>query len=109
VKQIKATTLSARYVFISPPSPALSTLESRLRGRGTEKEESIQKRLLQAQNELSYAETPGVHDLIVVNDDLEKAYTELESFIFKKREEVEGEVSKLAAADGEKASASVQD
>ncbi len=44
-----------------------------------------------------------------MNDDLEKAYTDLESFIFKKREEGEGEVNKFAAADREKASASVQD
>jgi len=82
VKQIKQTDLSARYVFISPPSPAMPTLESRLRGRGTEKEESIQKRLQQAHNEIEYSKTPGVHDLIIVNDDLETAYKELESFIY---------------------------
>lgn len=102
VKQIKLTDLSARYVFISPPSPALSTLESRLRGRGTEKEESIQKRLLQAKNELEYSKTPGVHDLIIVNDDLETAYKELESFIFKRTQEQD-------AKDGEMAAVSVQD
>lgn len=94
VKQIKTSHLSARYVFISPPSPAMSTLESRLRGRGTEKEESIQKRLQQAKNELEYAETPGVHDIVIVNDDLEKAYTELEEFIFK------GETKGEGAKDG---------
>ena len=64
----------------------MATLESRLRGRGTEKEESIQKRLEQAKLELDYSKTPGVHDLIIVNDDLEKAYKELEAFIFKTQE-----------------------
>ncbi|EHK97999.1 putative Guanylate kinase [Glarea lozoyensis 74030] len=59
VKQIHASPLSARYIFISPPSPALETLEKRLRGRGTEKEESIQKRLAQAKNEIEYSKTEG--------------------------------------------------
>jgi guanylate kinase len=83
VKQIKNSHIEARYVFIAPPS--MPVLEQRLRGRGTEKEESIQKRLAQAKNELDYSKTDGVHDLIIVNDDLEKAYTELEEFVFKKR------------------------
>lgn len=80
VKQVKNSSIDARYVFVKPPS--VEELEKRLRGRGTEKEESIQKRLTQAQNELAYAET-GVHDIIIVNDDLEKAYKELVDFVYK--------------------------
>lgn len=72
-------------------------LEKRLRGRGTEKEESIQKRLAQAQLELEYSETPGVHDLIIVNDDLEKAYTELEQFVFQKRTQEQGTKDEASA------------
>lgn len=72
--------MDARFVFIAPPS--YEALESRLRGRGTEKEESIQKRLQQAKNEIEYSKTEGAHDLIIVNDDLDKAYEELEAFIF---------------------------
>lgn len=56
-------------------------LEQRLRGRGTETEESLQKRLTQAQNELEYAKLPEAHDRIVVNDDLEKAYVELRDWV----------------------------
>lgn len=81
VKQIKQANIDARYIFISPPS--LEILESRLRGRGTEQEASIQKRLAQAKNELEYSQTPGVHDVILVNDDLDKAYTEFEKFVYK--------------------------
>ncbi|KAH9223788.1 P-loop containing nucleoside triphosphate hydrolase protein [Leptodontidium sp. 2 PMI_412] len=81
VKQIKTSHLSARYIFIAPPS--MEILESRLRNRGTEKEESIQKRLAQAKNELDYSKVEGVHDLIIVNDDLEEAYKKLEEFVFK--------------------------
>jgi len=80
VKQIQASGFPARYVFIAPPSEA--ELEKRLRGRGTEKEDSIQKRLNQAKVELEYAKVPGVHDRVIVNNDLETAYKELEEFIF---------------------------
>jgi hypothetical protein len=66
VKQIQASGFPARYVFIAPPSEEV--LEKRLRGRGTEKEESIQKRLTQAKVELEYAKVPGIHDRIIVND-----------------------------------------
>ncbi|CAK7219609.1 guanylate kinase [Sporothrix bragantina] len=86
VKQIqeqraRGSNLDARYVFIAPPS--VEILEQRLRGRGTEKEESVQQRLAQALVELEYSKTPGVHDKIIVNDDLEKAYKELEAFIYE--------------------------
>ncbi|KAK4454161.1 P-loop containing nucleoside triphosphate hydrolase protein [Podospora aff. communis PSN243] len=80
VKQIKATGFPARYVFIAPPSEEV--LEKRLRGRGTDKEESILKRLAQAKLELEFAKTPGVHDKIIVNNDLEEAYKELVDFVY---------------------------
>jgi hypothetical protein len=66
VKQIRASGFPARYVFIAPPSE--EELEKRLRGRGTEKEESILKRLNQAKVELEYSKVPGIHDRIIVND-----------------------------------------
>ncbi|KAA8571458.1 hypothetical protein EYC84_001458 [Monilinia fructicola] len=106
VKQIRALQppFAARYVFISPPSTAelspFQVLEKRLRGRGTEKEESIQKRLAQAKLELEYSKTEGVHDKIIVNDDLDVAYKELEDFIFGKGGE---------AADASEAGVSVRD
>ncbi|KAH8821195.1 guanylate kinase [Xylogone sp. PMI_703] len=83
VKQIKKSGIEARFVFIAPPS--MEELEKRLRGRGTEKEESIQKRLAQAKNEIEYSKTPGAHDLIIVNDSLPEAYKKLKEFIFAKR------------------------
>jgi len=65
----------------------MTILESRLRGRGTEKEESIQKRLEQAKKEIEFSRTePCPHDLIVVNNDLETAYKELEGWIFGNKE-----------------------
>ncbi|GAB0138728.1 hypothetical protein EsDP_00006953 [Epichloe bromicola] len=81
VKQIKQSSIAARYIFIAPPS--VDALEARLRGRGTEDEASIQKRLTQAHKELEYSKTPGIHDKIIVNDDLDAAYKELEEYIYK--------------------------
>lgn len=48
------------YLFISPPS--LSALRDRLRGRGTESEASVAKRLAMALKEIDYAKEDA-HDL----------------------------------------------
>mgnify|MGYP000973331561 CR=1 FL=1 len=76
---MKRTDLNARFLFLAPPS--LEELERRLRGRGTESEESLKKRLAQAKIELEYSKQPGAHDKIVVNDDLDKAYREMRDWI----------------------------
>ncbi|KAI1632438.1 guanylate kinase [Biscogniauxia mediterranea] len=81
VKQIKQSAIDARFVFVKPPS--FEELERRLRGRGTESEEAVAKRLAQARLELDYADTPGVHDVVIVNDDLDAAYRQLEEFVYK--------------------------
>ncbi|KAI1496166.1 guanylate kinase [Biscogniauxia marginata] len=81
VKQIKQSAIDARFVFVKPPS--FEELERRLRGRGTESEEAVAKRLARARDELEYADTPGVHDIIIVNDDLDAAYRQLEEFVYK--------------------------
>jgi guanylate kinase len=82
VKQMQANhSIDARYIFIKPPS--FETLERQLRNRSTENKEDIQKRLAKAKVELEYADTLGVHDKIIVNDNLEKAYKELEEFVYR--------------------------
>jgi guanylate kinase len=79
VKNVKKTpSLNARFLFIEPPS--MDELARRLRARNTDSEEAILKRLETAEKELEYAKT-GAHDRIVVNDNLDKAYTELEEFV----------------------------
>ncbi|KAI0091768.1 guanylate kinase [Irpex rosettiformis] len=71
VRQVKNTNLNPVYLFISPPS--LAALRSRLQGRGTETEASATKRLAIALKEIEYAKE-GAHDLVIVNDDIDRAY-----------------------------------
>lgn len=82
VKLVKKSTISATYLFLSPPS--VETLRERLTGRGTETEESISKRIAAASAEMDYAAT-GAHDRIIVNDELEKAYQEFKQFILEEQ------------------------
>jgi guanylate kinase len=58
-------------IFIMPPS--VEELENRLRNRSTETEESINKRIQKAKEEISFA---PYFDKIIINDDLEKAINE---------------------------------
>jgi guanylate kinase len=84
VKQIKLnSSLDARNVFIKPPS--LETLEARLRSRGAEKYTEVQKGLKRPEIELEYANMPAVHYKIIVNNDLEKAFEQLDEFLYLKR------------------------
>lgn len=52
----------------------MSALRSRLQRRGTESESAVQKRLAAALREVQYAKEPHVHDSVIVNDDLDRAY-----------------------------------
>ncbi len=63
---------TAVTIFLSTPSPA--EFERRLRARGTESEEVIQRRLATAENELQLANR---YKYVVVNDQLETAVSEI--------------------------------
>jgi len=63
-------------IFIAPPS--LKELERRLRGRETDEEKVIQKRLENAKGEMEYA-SEYAHQ--IVNDDLEQAFADLKATI----------------------------
>ena len=79
--QVKKQMPEAVLIFICPPS--YETLENRLRGRHTEDEETIQKRLEQVKVELERAEK---FDYKIVNDNLEDAINELSRVIFGEME-----------------------
>lgn len=66
----------AMALFILPPD--LGTLEARLRGRNTDSEESLRKRIEKAEFEISFADR---FDMRVVNDNLDHAVAEVERAI----------------------------
>ena len=71
-------------IFVLPPS--FEELERRLRGRGTETEEKVLKRLETARSELEHA---GKYQYQIVNGgDLEAAYQELRSVYLKETQQV---------------------
>jgi len=80
---VKTTDLNPVYVFISPPS--MAALRARLRGRGSDTESVIQKRLAMCLQEIEYAKEPNVHDIVIINDDLDKAYESLKRIAMGER------------------------
>ncbi|EKX52984.1 hypothetical protein GUITHDRAFT_101434 [Guillardia theta CCMP2712] len=76
---VRRAKLDGVFVFIAPPS--MEDLESRLRGRGTETEEKILKRLEGAKAEMEAKDEPGLFDHQVVNDNLDNAYQKLKEII----------------------------
>ncbi len=66
----------AMAIFVNPPS--LEVLEQRLRGRGTDSEEKLKERVAKARKEL---DTAPQFDVILTNDDLEKAFLEAERLV----------------------------
>jgi len=79
--QIKDKDIGAVLIFISPPDS--KTLLSRLRRRGRESEEEIEKRYYEAQRELA---TMVEYNYVVVNDDLDRAVTEIKEIIKKEED-----------------------
>lgn len=66
----------ALAIFVMPPS--IEELEKRLRSRGTESEESIQKRLDRSAKELDESYK---FDVTIVNDDLDRAVAETKAVV----------------------------
>lgn len=66
--QVREMIPQAKLIFIEPPS--LEVLEARLRGRGTEAEDEVIRRMKTAEVELS---RKMEYDVQLVNDDLDQA------------------------------------
>ena len=86
-KTAKGLTAAPRFLFLSPPGDdPFAVLEKRLRGRGTETEESLGRRLTQAKFELKFRDVPHFFDKVIVNDDLNTAYVDFKTFATKQDE-----------------------
>jgi guanylate kinase len=75
-RQVRRSFPQGFQVFIEPPS--LQELERRIRGRGTDDDSAIERRLRRAREELAAAPE---FDAVVVNADLETAIGELEALL----------------------------
>tara|TARA_B100000131_G_C18045013_1_gene584039 strand:+ start:699 stop:1256 length:558 start_codon:yes stop_codon:yes gene_type:complete len=75
-RQIRKTFPEGFQLFISPPD--FQELEKRIRGRATDSEEAIKKRLIRASDELK---AKNEFDAVVVNDDIELALLKIEKLL----------------------------
>ncbi|MCT4584877.1 MAG: guanylate kinase [Peptostreptococcaceae bacterium] len=81
--QVKEKYPKGVFVFILPPT--LKELENRIRNRGTESKEDMEKRLGCAQDEILQVEK---YDYFIVNDDLVEATKKLNAIILAEQNSV---------------------
>jgi guanylate kinase len=75
-RQVRQSFPSGFQIFIKPPS--FEELERRIRGRGTDSDEAISRRLERARVELA---AEAEFDAVLVNDDLDHALAQLEQLM----------------------------
>jgi len=73
-RQVRKAFPDAVSIFILPPPPVLEELERRLRGRGQDTEEAIQRRLRDAREEISHV---AEFDYVIINKEFEEARRDL--------------------------------
>lgn len=93
--QVRAAYAEAVTLFILPPS--LSAIAARLRARGQDDEEVIQRRILEAELQLAQAH---LYDYLVFNDDLEGGHRQLQAVLMAELLRRERRGSWIAAAKG---------
>jgi guanylate kinase len=71
-QQVRALMPGAVSIFIAPPS--IPELERRLRARGQDSEEVIQRRVAAALGEMRHVDE---FDFVIINNDLQEALTDL--------------------------------
>jgi len=90
--QVRSAMPECVSVFILPPSR--EELERRLRGRGTDAEDVIQRRLRDASTDMGHWDE---FDYVVVNDDFEQALGELQQIVAGRGEPMSSARPELAA------------
>jgi guanylate kinase len=76
--QVRRAFPDAVSVFILPPPPILAELDRRLRGRGQDSEEAIQRRLRAAREEIGHV---AEFDYVIINKDFEEARRDLAALV----------------------------
>jgi len=75
-----ASAIDLVRIFILPPS--IKALEERLRKRAQDSEETVKKRMAQAESEISHW---AEYDYVLINDDLERTYEDLKAIVRAER------------------------
>jgi len=79
-RQIRESGMPAVFIFILPPS--LRVLEERLRGRESDSEEIVRRRLANAADEVKGY---FIYDYVILNDTLEQALKDLSAIVTTRR------------------------
>lgn len=79
-QQVRRHFPQAVGIFILPPS--MAALELRLRGRGTDSDDVIQRRLLAALTEMRHVDE---FDYVIINNDLQRALDDLQAAVSASR------------------------
>ncbi len=77
-RQVRKAFPDAVSIFILPPIPVLPELERRLRARGQDTEEAIQRRLHDAREEISHV---GEFDYVIINKEFKEARRDLAAIV----------------------------
>ncbi|UCD73833.1 MAG: guanylate kinase [Phycisphaerales bacterium] len=86
--QIRNNRPDALLIFILPPSD--EELLRRLRTRGRDDEEAVQRRFAEAKREIDLARSSGAYDAFVVNDELAEAIERTIDLVQRRRAGDEG-------------------
>lgn len=89
-EQVMARRPEACGIFILPPS--FADLERRIRGRGLDEAEEIQRRLAVSRWEIERYE---LYRYVIINDDLTRASTALAAIVLEKRNQLERQREKV--------------
>jgi guanylate kinase len=77
-QQVRKAFSDAVSIFILPPPPVLAQLEQRLRGRGQDPEEAIQRRLRDAREEIGHV---AEFDYVIINNEFDEARRDLAAIV----------------------------
>ena len=91
-RQVRDRIPGALSIFILPPS--LPALDQRLRNRQQDSEETIQRRMRDAQSEMSHYPE---YDYLVINDEFDTALTQLKSIFQANRLRLMSQIQRQAS------------
>ncbi|MFK4753011.1 guanylate kinase [Oceanobacter antarcticus] len=90
-QQVRKLMPEAVSVFIAPPS--ISALRQRLQGRGQDDAATINRRMRDAQSEMSHY---GEYDYLIINDDFNNTLEELCAIVIARRHRIEAQQARHA-------------